>query len=1079
MDTSDNPFDPGWDQDFIANKIVIGTGITAIDNNAFEDHHGEHQTTSVVFKEPCKVQSIGDYAFRGTDLTSIEIPDSVTEIGYNAFDTTPLETITIGKNVKDIGEDVFNMCTSLRSIKVDEDNKYYKSVDGILYNKKMTQLICYPPQKSGTSFTVPNSVRVIRANAFSNCKNLSSIPIPDSVTTIGRCAFMSCNSLVTMSIPEGVTQVDDHVFEYCTSLVTVKLPATTARIGTQTFNRCDNLSKIIFTGSEDRWNKIDISILNEKLKYCNYEFNADYDRDGYNAPKEYSGTVYFKSGKGSAAYTYSDSYFAASAYKYNHNLARASIRLALSAFSEKGTYTQGANTTRFLSELEFDEVDENNFYSEEAQAESIAVAIGNKQVTYADGDYTLVAVAVRGGNYNSEWGGNFHVSNGRDADVHIGFYNASSQVLDFLETYLRTNNISGKVKIWMTSYSRGSAAVNLAAARLNEEPEWWIPDGVEFSPDNFYAYCFETPAGVVNPDNASGLYNNIFCIINANDVVPMVAMKKWGFTRYGVTKVLPSTLTHSKKAYNAMEEVVARQFETYYGSEYIINNFEHASSRKKNLPQSLYLEGLINKAATAVGNTHNYNNSLQSTAISIGSDLMGKGLLGELINSFKGEDPVSIISILARNLDELDIKVTPYTMKTIKDIIVAIGASDITTLVNNFEPIAQGHEPTLCMAWLDTIEAEHFKAMKQRIAKIKCPVDVNVYDENNTLVASIINDEVIDYEDNLIIADVDENGQKILYMPRDENYRIEIIATDDGNVTYSVQEDDYEAGTTRLTNYYDIPITRTDTLSAQVPVITEDTPTDYTLSRNDTVFEGEVIEEAQQYQVNVYGEGNGTAAGGGYYYKGEYAKFSATPDEYEEFLGWYKDGELVSTEPELSMRIEDSMDLTAQFTENTCEVTVYDQEEIIDVFRVKKNTPTALSKAYLKDGHFFMGLYSDWDMTEILANEVTLDSDTTIYAKFIPCELSGKNYCIYNITHQDSIFKGTLYLNDSVESQEGVLIIAFYDDNGHLTDLKLQGITAAAGENEINVPVENEDYLNYKIMVWKDAKNMEPILEEL
>ena len=41
---------------------------------------------------------------------------------------------------------------------VDESNPYLTAVDGVLYNKDMTRLICFPPYKNCEEFSIPESV---------------------------------------------------------------------------------------------------------------------------------------------------------------------------------------------------------------------------------------------------------------------------------------------------------------------------------------------------------------------------------------------------------------------------------------------------------------------------------------------------------------------------------------------------------------------------------------------------------------------------------------------------------------------------------------------------------------------------------------------------------------------------------------------------------------------------------------------------------------------------------------------------------------------------------------------------------
>ena len=98
-----------------------------------------------------------------SSLTSVTIPDSVTEIGEYAFDG----------------------CTSLTSINVSKQNPNYTSIDGILYDKEGTTLICCPAGTEKSSVTIPDSVTSIEGLAFYECTSLTSVTIPDSVTTIG------------------------------------------------------------------------------------------------------------------------------------------------------------------------------------------------------------------------------------------------------------------------------------------------------------------------------------------------------------------------------------------------------------------------------------------------------------------------------------------------------------------------------------------------------------------------------------------------------------------------------------------------------------------------------------------------------------------------------------------------------------------------------------------------------------------------------------------------------------------------------------------------------------------------------
>ena len=171
---------------------IDGMPVTSIGDWAFRDCTG---LTSIMI--PNSVTSIGNGTFNGcSSLTSITIPDSVTSIGYYAFwDCSGLTSITIPNSVTSIGYVAFSGCTGLTSINVASGNNYYSGNNGVLFNKKKTELIRYPAGKSQTSYTIPDSVTSIRGNAFAGCTGLTSIAIPNSVTSIGDWAFDGCTGL--------------------------------------------------------------------------------------------------------------------------------------------------------------------------------------------------------------------------------------------------------------------------------------------------------------------------------------------------------------------------------------------------------------------------------------------------------------------------------------------------------------------------------------------------------------------------------------------------------------------------------------------------------------------------------------------------------------------------------------------------------------------------------------------------------------------------------------------------------------------------------------------------------------------
>ncbi len=224
---------------------IDGKSVTSIGEKAFWGCTG---LTSVTI--PNSVTSIGDWAFDGcTGLTSITIPNSVTSIGNWAFGgCTGLTSITIPNSVTSIGR-AFDGCTGLTSINVASENNYYSSNNGVLFNKKKTELIRYPEGKSQTSYTIPDSVTSIGGNAFRRCSSLTSITIPNSVTSIGDRAFVGCTDLKSITIPDSVTSIGEVAFAGCTDLTSITIPDSVTSIGYGTFDGCTGLTSITIPNS--------------------------------------------------------------------------------------------------------------------------------------------------------------------------------------------------------------------------------------------------------------------------------------------------------------------------------------------------------------------------------------------------------------------------------------------------------------------------------------------------------------------------------------------------------------------------------------------------------------------------------------------------------------------------------------------------------------------------------------------------------------------------------------------------------------------------------------------------------------
>ncbi|MBQ8960334.1 MAG: leucine-rich repeat protein [Ruminococcus sp.] len=198
------------------------------------------------------LDSSGNAIIIGMDAKdgTVDIPSSldghtVTELDADAFSDTDASVVEIPASIQYIStENPFTRCESLTAVNVDGANEDYCSVDGVLYSKDKTSLLCCPPNTEGSSFAVPEGVTAIGVAAFYNCK-FTKITLPGSLTEIKRHAFSTCEELTAADLSSTkVETIGDMAFAQCSALSDVKLPESLTVIGSGAFALCGSLTEI-------------------------------------------------------------------------------------------------------------------------------------------------------------------------------------------------------------------------------------------------------------------------------------------------------------------------------------------------------------------------------------------------------------------------------------------------------------------------------------------------------------------------------------------------------------------------------------------------------------------------------------------------------------------------------------------------------------------------------------------------------------------------------------------------------------------------------------------------------------------
>ena len=233
--------------------IVIPSGVTNIGENAFA-----RSDSLTEIRIPVSVIRIGDYAFRGCGgLERIEVSAdnpcyaSVDGVLYDKGCTRLIwcpgkkPSVRIPATVTQVpyyvfSENCYGLNESLEKIEVEDGNPVFAALDGVLYDKTFTKLVCCPSQKE--SLKIPQSVTVIGNSAFSGCANLTKVDLPSGVTEIGANAFTDCFNLKSVRIPAGVTEIGNSVFCECIALEEIVGASHVTSIGASAFYGCEKLS---------------------------------------------------------------------------------------------------------------------------------------------------------------------------------------------------------------------------------------------------------------------------------------------------------------------------------------------------------------------------------------------------------------------------------------------------------------------------------------------------------------------------------------------------------------------------------------------------------------------------------------------------------------------------------------------------------------------------------------------------------------------------------------------------------------------------------------------------------------------
>ena len=153
--------------------------------------------------EAAAVTSLGGKFAGNTEINSFnefKYFTGVTETAVNEFTKSDLVSITLPESMKVLGNNSFSQCYSLKNVVL---NAGLEKIGDNCFEYTDIEGI-----------DVPDNVNSIGEYAFTNCINLKSFKMPANCNVMADCMFLDCYLLESVALHDNVTSLGNGVFNY-------------------------------------------------------------------------------------------------------------------------------------------------------------------------------------------------------------------------------------------------------------------------------------------------------------------------------------------------------------------------------------------------------------------------------------------------------------------------------------------------------------------------------------------------------------------------------------------------------------------------------------------------------------------------------------------------------------------------------------------------------------------------------------------------------------------------------------------------------------------------------------------------
>jgi len=170
------------------------------------------------------LQEVGDYAFEGSGIKELHIP-----------------------NAQNIGIGIFKGIDSLEEITVPLQGEYNQLTNSYIFllfprRRRISEWSRRQNSASLKTINITGSDK-IADRAFWDCQNIENINLPDSVEEIGEYAFYNNINLQTISLGSELKYIRQFAFNGC-GVLTVEIPSTIISIERSAFEGCLSLESV-------------------------------------------------------------------------------------------------------------------------------------------------------------------------------------------------------------------------------------------------------------------------------------------------------------------------------------------------------------------------------------------------------------------------------------------------------------------------------------------------------------------------------------------------------------------------------------------------------------------------------------------------------------------------------------------------------------------------------------------------------------------------------------------------------------------------------------------------------------------